>query len=431
MTTITKPRVSTSLRLLTLVIASAVIALCNVHYVARMLKHPELEFHADFRQTKEAMMQHVHKSALSHVRVSSVSDDSRDPKLSVQNQPTMNILCTSASPNINFGSYKLRCLDFATWAKQCAGSTVNITTGIEIDDVLMQPQIYRQYHFDATIIIKIIPTGSTTRGLPSWLGKIFIDMVDNYKVKPSWINPQFSLILQTKRQREMFPKHNYRVVEHWYNSYPADMARGDELPEYVPSISQSKQIRLATVWSLKPFEGYCPSSDGIENISYDCIVQNFEIDEWYSNVVSSPDTTEEVSHIMSDPMLGRGKLYYNLFQKYDVMVALAKNNTYKLQYGNVQRIVSQMRSGVPVLVEVWGPVLKEFVDRYNYTCAFQRFHVDPSSYLSFEEAVEMMKDPGVRRECQSHGLSIAKDFSPNTVGKKLLKAVGFKGKFEC
>jgi hypothetical protein len=295
---------------------------------------------------------------------------------------------------------------------------------------LSQPQIFKHHQYDATIIIKKIPTGSQVHGLPSWLGKIFIDMVDNYKVKPSWINPDFSLILQTERQRKVFPKHHYKVVEHWYNSYPADMARGDDLPEYVPPISQSKEMRLATIWSLKPLEGDCPSSDGIENISYDCIVQSFEIDEWYSKVLSSHDIREEVSHIMSDPMLGRGKLYYNLFQKYDVMVALAKNNTNKLLYGNVQRIVSQMRSGVPVLVEVLGPVLQEFVDRYNYTCAFQRYHLD-LPYLSFGEAVEMMKDPDVRRRCQSHGLSIAKDFSPNTIGKKFLRAVGYNGKFEC
>jgi hypothetical protein len=173
-------------------------------------------------------------------------------------------------------------------------------------------------------------------------------------------------------------------------------------------------------------------------MSYACIEQEFEIEDWYANVVNSTAVEQEVNEIMADSMLGRGKLYYNLFQQYDVMVALAKNNLQKLRYGNVQRIVSQMRSGVPVLVEVRGAVLDHFMDKYKYKCAFQRVDTykeyrneSQSPYMTFEEAVEKMKDSELRKECQQHGLKIAREYSPNVIGKKFLKAVGYNGDFQC
>ncbi|KAG7345887.1 hypothetical protein IV203_004954 [Nitzschia inconspicua] len=211
---------------------------------------------------------------------------------------------------------------------------------------------------------------------------------------------------------------------------PLTWKGGDALPEFLPTISNRAEISLATIWSLKSFEGGCPDTYGIKDVSYDCIIQDFEIENWYEKVVRTPNTEVEILNTMSDPKLGAGKLYYNLFHQYDVLVALAMNNTDKLRYGNVQRTVSQMRSGVPVLVEIWGPVLQEFIDKYNYTCTFQREHPN-QPYMTFQGAVKMMKDPAVRTQCQMEGLEIAKEFSPNRIGKKLLRAVGYNGKFWC
>ncbi|KAG7339672.1 hypothetical protein IV203_025284 [Nitzschia inconspicua] len=419
-------------RFLSLLAASSMIAICNLHFLSRSLELPmEIgDLNNQMAEVGEMFRSSTRGSIWATSTSRSVSEVTKQADILRVKKRTFNILCTSTNPYIQFGSYKLRCLDFATWVGQCAGSSVNITTGIEVHEILTHPEIYRQYNFDATIITKSTPNKSRRYGLPSWLGKIYIDVVDNYKIRNWRIHENFTLIFQTERQKEMFPNHEYRVVEHWYNSYPADMERGDALPEFLPTISNRTEISLATIWSLKSFEGGCPDTDGIKDVSYECIVQDFEIEKWYEKVSRIPNSKVEVLNTMSDPKLGPGKLYYNLFRQYDALVALAKNNTHKLLYGNVQRIVSQMRSGVPVLVEVWGPVLQEFVDKYNYTCTFQREHPD-LLYMTFQEAVEMMKDPKIRTQCQMEGLEIAKDFSPNQIGKKFLRAVGYDGKFHC
>jgi hypothetical protein len=258
-------------------------------------------------------------------------------------------------------------------------------------------------------------------------------------MKDSTINSDFTVILQTKWEKERFRRHKHSVVEHWYNSFPADMDLGDAEPELVPIISNdtSKKLNLGTIWFvLNSQEGQCPNATGIRGVSYDCLIKSFHIEDWYASMVNTPGAAQEVEAIMAEPTLGRGKLYYNLFHRYDVLVALAKNNQKKLRYGNVQRIVSQFRSGVPVLMEVRGEVLNHFMDKFHYNCAFERDYPGKvgnysSSIWTFEEAVERMKDPEVRRECQRQGLEIAKEYSPNAIGKKFLKALGYTGEFQC
>ncbi|KAL3911574.1 MAG: hypothetical protein SGILL_007227 [Bacillariaceae sp.] len=349
----------------------------------------------------------------------------------------MNLLCTANSPQFVLGSHKLRCEDFAKWTAKCAHG-VNMTSGIAYDE--LQATIPKtEWDFDATVFTKSVPRGSRTFGGAQGLGKIFVDMVDEYTMKDGTISTDFTVILQTLWEKERFRRHKHAVVEHWYNSYPADMELGDADPEIVPIVSNDtdKPLRFGTVWFVVDSdEGNCPSTNGINDVSYDCLVRSFNIEEWYSSTMNTTEAAQEVEAIMADPMLGRGKLYFNLFQKYDVLVALAKNHRKKLRYGNVQRIVSQFRSGVPVLVEVRGEVLRHFMDKYNYMCAFERDYSGKASNYSsslwtFEEAVQHMKDPAVRRECQRQGLEIAKDYSPNAIGKKFLKALGYAGEFQC
>ena len=136
--------------------------------------------------------------------------------------------------------------------------------------------------------------------------------------------------------------------------------------------------------------------------------------------------------------LGAGMLYYNTFRKFDALVVLAKNHSMKLEYGNVQRAISQMRSGVPVLLEVRGRVLEDFMNLYNYSCAFRRYHHEPTiinqsygSLPSFNEAVEKLKNPEARLDCQRQGLEIVNDYSPSKIGQKFLKTVGYRGEFLC
>ena len=141
---------------------------------------------------------------------------------------------------------------------------------------------------------------------------------------------------------------------------------------------------------------------------------------------------------MAYPQLGAGMLYYNAFRKFDALVVLAKNHTMKLEYGNVQRAISQMRSGVPVLLEIRGRVFEEFMNIYNYSCAFRRYdyeptikHEHPIKLMTFNEAVEQLKNSEVRRDCQRQGLKIVNDYSPSEIGQKFLKTVGYQGDFLC
>ena len=81
-------------------------------------------------------------------------------------------------------------------------------------------------------------------------------------------------------------------------------------------------------------------------------------------------TEESMNQTINDPRYGVGKLFYEIFRKFDVLIVTPKKWYTKLRYGSIQRITSQMRSGVPVLVEVEGMAFQSFVEQYNYTCTF-------------------------------------------------------------
>ena len=91
-----------------------------------------------------------------------------------------------------------------------------------------------------------------------------------------------------------------------------------------------------------------------------------------------------------------------------------------------------MRSGVPVLLEIYGDILEDFMDKYNYPCAYVipgKNYNARHEYMTFEKAVQQMKKPDVRRACQEAGLRIARDYSPFQIVKKQLIAMGYKGEF--
>lgn len=201
------------------------------------------------------------------------------------------IMCTSVERRISWGSYKLRCNDLKRWADVCVPN-VDITIGISIE------QLHRRWSnkanetksittfrvgstttstsnedvfYNATIFIKSMSRKNFTQ-----FGKKFIDMVDEYKWKEEKIPPDMHLILQTSWQgQSMYPNLTSSVVEHWYNSYPSDMANGG-YPDYVPSIDQksSRRLHIATVWNTKrshdPTEGGCPTIS-VSGVKYDCI----------------------------------------------------------------------------------------------------------------------------------------------------------------
>jgi hypothetical protein len=399
-------------------------------------------------------------------------------KLYSLDHPKFRILCTSDRKRVEWGSYKLRCRDWKDWIQKCARN-VRMTVGTPIETMYAQGvrrETSTRPYYNATVSTKVIPK---TPLLPQF-GNFFVDLVDDYIYTAKDVPSTVQLITQTEWQgREVFPHHNSTAVEHWYNSYPDDMFRTD--PEVIPPIrvlggswwwswswssndnkkddndddddDDSSTLRLATIWNTlaKDTMSGCPSVENMYNVRYDCIEQEFDILDWYSQVDTSPNQSVVVKMYMDEPKWGAGRLYYHLFRKYDVMVVPAKNHPMKLKYGNVQRAVSQMRSGVPVLLEVWGEVMEDFMSKYGYKCAFARHEMTgkfplyqggitntntnttmvQSSFWTWEQAIEELKKAEVRRECQQQGLEIVKDYSPTTIGKKFLRAVGYDGPFEC
>jgi len=342
---------------------------------------------------------------------------------------------------MKWGSYKLRCRDLKTWAQKCTNN-VDIVTGFSFEDIqklrwlrypLGQLKEEEKVTYDATVFIKSFP--GRKRILPMY-GNLFVDMVDEYGYADEDIPAEMHLLLQTEWQgSEVFHSHEFSVVEHWYNSFPADMALLGP-PAYVPPISHETNISIATIWNTKrdkePTEGGCPKLLS-KHVSYECLDQPFDISTWYLDLFKEENDRCEMERTLANPRLGTGMLYYNVFRKFDALVVLAKNDTMKLEYGNVQRAVSQMRSGVPVLLEIRGRVLEDFAKRYNYTCVFKRYHNHgiEKRYRSFNEAVMQLTRPEIRKHCQEQGLAIVKDYAPSKIGEKFLRAVGYSGAFSC
>jgi hypothetical protein len=307
------------------------------------------------------------------------------------------ILCTSNSRQIHFGSYKIRCLDLKHF-------TAKYFPNVEIDAI---PFETATGHYNATILVKQVRVGRIKPG--HRYGRVFVDVVDNYDgARPNNIPKNFEVILQNQAHANSFPNHTTHVVTHWYNSFLADDK--EEFFGTLPAIKYEDNLKVATVWNSKSRDRQ-PSQPA--NVSYDIIAESFNIQSWYHKYVPG-DTT--FNQTMADAELGPGYLYRILFQKYHLLVAYAKNGP-KLDFGNVQRIVSQMRSGVPVLVEDRGYAHSEFIRKYSYPCKF-------TDNQSFQEILERMKSPLLRQECQRLGIEISKDFSPRTIVREFLRVLG-------
>jgi hypothetical protein len=217
--------------------------------------------------------------------------------------------------------------------------------------------------------------------------------------------------VQNRAHAKKIKHHKTHVVTHWYNIFPGDDK--DEFFGTLPAINYEDNLKAATVWNARQGRDREPAKLSTKNATYDIIDQPFSIQKWHHKYVPG-DTT--VDQTMADPQLGPGYLYRNLFQSYHVLVAYAKNGP-KLEFGNVQRIVSRMRSGVPVLIEDRGYAHSSFVQQYSYPCKF-------TDDKSFNKMLEKMKSPLLRQECQRLGMEICKDYSPRTIIGEFLRVLG-------
>eukprot|EP00980_Cylindrotheca_fusiformis_P027810 scaffold22560_cov135-Cylindrotheca_fusiformis.AAC.21 len=364
------------------------------------------------------------------------------------------ILCTTDNRRLKWGSYRIRCQDLREWADRCAKSVqITLLSHEQIQHSSSRssgssssssgssrstkqradqnPRLEEEV-FDATVSIKA-PLAPELR-----FGRMFLDVVDNYKISTVNIEAGVEVIVQNEyHAHDMFGDRKYHVVEHWYNSFPLDMFSDSDAPAFpLPSIRAVNTLEMATIWTNELQR--CPSFlEEPPGVNYLCIAEDYAIETWYQDYLDSSDLDEmkRLNMLLADPDQGPGRLYYELFWKFNVLVVPVKTAYMpKLRYGNVQRAVSQMRSGVPVLLEIYGEVLEDFMAKYNYTCAYIMNNTTLKKnrhYWTFEEAAEAMKSVDIRRQCQGEGLRIARDYAPSEIAKKHLRALGFEGEFEC
>ncbi|KAL7473121.1 hypothetical protein ACHAXS_013516 [Conticribra weissflogii] len=318
------------------------------------------------------------------------------------------ILCSAQAHTMTWGSYLARCNTFKRWVDQCAPSvelTLGKLPGKDDDSV----------QYNATMYVKSIPPVQEN------LGKVFIDVVDSFGIQSSNVPQDYEVITQNDFQSDLFPEHKTHIIEHWYNCDPSDT--------YTHEIEDVTPLKVGAVCLS------CPRPDipdDLPDVNFTMIDEHVEgnhISKWFLKFMASEGWTQEkMKQVLADSEFGTGMLYYHVFRTFDVMIVTPKESPEKLRYGSIQRIVSVMKSGVPVLVEVQGPAFEKFVDGYDYSCVYSK---EGDKYPSLKEALGNLTDVAARKKCQDEGLRIAEDFDPDVVVKLLLNTLGYDGEFEC
>jgi hypothetical protein len=344
----------------------------------------------------------------------SSTDPSQSSVNNVSQSSGFRVLCTTTDMLSHWGSFIIRCQDFKTFV-EAGYPNVRI-------DALPYSRITNGTRYDATIVIKTnwVPISKEVNGITTvWnarenYGKIFVDVIDAYGLKDKKIPSDWGVIVQNRFQAENYKNHETFIVPHWFNSFYADF--NDEPIEGPPEIRQDPSpLKVASVWSRTSKRDTYFSTEAVKNVRYDHIEQGYSIEKWFTKYVKAE---VDVNKILKDPQLGEGYLYRKLFHHYDLLVIYPKGGTEKRAYNSIQRITSQMRSGAPVLLGCYGPAHQDFCETEQYPCWFDE------TQESFTQAMERMKDPSVRQECQERGLQISSKYSPRKIVKDYLRVLG-------
>ncbi|KAL7470649.1 hypothetical protein ACHAXS_010894 [Conticribra weissflogii] len=317
------------------------------------------------------------------------------------------ILCSSTRTMMKWGSYLARCNTFKRWVDRCAPS-VELTLG-------SLPKAADPVQYDATMYVKAIPPVHEN------LGKTFIDVVDSFAIRDGKVPEGIEIITQNELQSSLFPNHETHIIEHWYNCDPSDT--------YIHEIRESNPLKVGAVCFACPRPDIPEDSPDVQFTMIDEEKEGSPIGQWFLKFMASEGWDDDkMNQLLENNEYGAGMLYYHVFRTFDVMIVTPKGTRDKLRYGSIQRIVSVMKSSVPVLVEVQGPAFEQFVDGYEYPCVYSK---EGDKYPSLEEALERLKDVSARKKCQDVGLRIARDFDPDVMVKQLLNTLGYYGDFEC
>lgn len=360
----------------------------------------------------------------------------------INNEHPFHILCTTHSKIMKWGSYRIRCRDFQNIVHHCAPSAQvflaahqefgNNNTSLNFNRTPEELDIIENRQFDATISIK-----RNFKPEPRF-GKVFIDMLDEYQPHHHHdaLSEGVEMLVQNEQHgQDLFPERRSHVVHHWYNSFLADTLESKEVPPFplpqIKPLQKYEQLKMVTIWNSPKTK--CPVLTSNSSTTYDCINESVGIGSWYEKYMTGGEQEHHrLANLLKDPLQGTGRLYDEVFWQYHVAVVPTKTcSKPKLKYGSMQRALSQMRSGVPVLLEVHGPVRHAFVEKYGYSCVFTSDPNFEDEFPTFEQAVEQMRSPQKRQKCQQEGLTISHQYSPATIVEQELRLLGYTGNFAC
>lgn len=315
----------------------------------------------------------------------------------------------------------MRCVDFKTWADQCAPRV----------EVYLKNTSAVQY--DATLLVKsVFP-------YQELMGTVYVDIVDAYFISANRIPHHYHVITQNQQQALLFNKtHTTHIIGHSYTNCDKCSVK--------PEGGGFSQERQFTALSLCNLCAPNLTEMGEDSICLELIDEsrskNFFEEAMLRKKCSCGEMTPKHnlschSHISSNygNLKSPGEIslaYHEVFKSYDALVVFSKRkDKQKLQYGSFQRVLNQMRSGVPVLVEKYGYVHSSLIDHFNYTCSFTMEEQNTSTWSLREALLNLKQNDYIWKSCRKEGLMISQKFSPSWYGRTMLRSMGYQGHFLC
>eukprot|EP00522_Entomoneis_paludosa_P006312 CAMPEP_0172448396 /NCGR_PEP_ID=MMETSP1065-20121228/7421_1 /TAXON_ID=265537 /ORGANISM="Amphiprora paludosa, Strain CCMP125" /LENGTH=359 /DNA_ID=CAMNT_0013199875 /DNA_START=120 /DNA_END=1199 /DNA_ORIENTATION=+ len=336
-----------------------------------------------------------------------------------------------------WGSYTIRCRHFKSYAERFFGPQVQVDTN---------PYTTAKGHYNATILTKVLqpndqPNEPSMQNLVEHskntlsFGQIFIDLIDFYP-NPEDIPDKYHLIVQNELHAQHFKNSdgqrwkssNVHIVPHWFNAFPGD-AKADTpaLPPLVlaNSTTTGAPLQLAMVWSargpgkqhanetiLLPEEGY-----EFHHINLAMGIATYLQESTGSSFVNNHlGQKESIQAIAQDPSRQDPYLFMLLFRQFDVLLVLGKTDGPKLYFNSAHRAVSQMRSGVPIVLEC--------TPSQQHLCLEYPCHFDTGNSTQLKAVLERMKNVSVRQDCVDKGIEITKKYTPKRVIDDYLTIIG-------
>jgi len=276
--------------------------------------------------------------------------------------------------------------------------------------------------------------------------RVLVDLVDNSMLHSGKIPRRYHVIAQNEAQAAAYRNlHTTHVVEHPYTRCTVCQIQ-TELRRH---FTKSDAMLALSIVRILPSERIGDSKlveETVPNVSL------ISVDEDYNKMpyiyqkalqrryrINNATSAQAMAQLIHNNTLeagGLGYVYNRLYRYFDALVVYVKGGRFKWRFGSVQRIVNQMHSGVPVLVQALG-IFETFVRKHQYACGFtvasttsNDSDTKPAAYPNLTQLLARLRDDfGLRKKCQQQGLEISSHYSQSIIGRATLRAAGYQGEF--